>query len=936
MAEYLSRAMALAQDAAKLSLRFSEEIVDNALEFGLDTPGSFYNNAEYNLGTVRKALNSGADKEKVVAMKRLLVIIARGVDASEYFADVVKNVASGSLEVRRLVYIYLLRYAEQEQDLALLSVNTFQRDLADANQVIRAMALRVMTSIRVPVISSIAMMAVRKLAKDRSPHVRKTAALAIPKLLRLDASLKGELIEVVAEMLSESSPLAVGSVIQAFTTVCPTDYDMVHLNYRRWCLMVSELDEWGQVELVKLLTAYARTHFLRPFVADDKGSKSGKEALNDLDPDHALLIKSIHPLLQSRNSAVVMGAVSAYYHLAPADQLGSVARPLVRLMKTNREAGYVALANILQIALRRPEIFNPHVRSFYVAALDPPFIRKLKLQVLAAIASSDTVHFLVPEVASYTQSTQEDVSVGAIGVLLACAQRIRESTMDCFQSLIILIDDPRDDVVSEAARAIRILLLDGSVRDSQDRRAVTLYDILCYLARRLDKCTADMARAYIFSLVSEFATSKFGYLHGLDVLRSAVRLFKEEGVQTKMQILELSARFVLLSKEKSTKGGATNEAGSGNIAPQSAVNSRGEDMAERLRQHTGILNDLHTYLFTLARYDVSFEVRERARMLRALCPLGGDEAHTEKMASVLELSGELIGYGSKQILDSQTSEELKKSLAAQPKYTIGSLSLTMDRVIKEYLPLPDWPTSMPEDVNRGIVSASSANAVGGGSAVASIPDIQAPGGSRAISIAGISGRAQPHTAYADFSTPRSVDGRGNADDDLDAFLNSEDDRRAPPTRAGPEFMHAPLQSVQRQAVIFKQSELSSESSFSDSSDSELGDSNPDDSASEHSASSGSESDSELDDGASPEESSSSSRSDRESGDEQNPFIDSKRAHSHTSVAVLDDPFADSQSTSQPPAQHNKNTDYVGLGARHNSDDESHTQPLIEGTSKYWQ
>ena len=70
---------------------------------------------------------------------------------SEYFAQVVKNVASQNLEIRKLVYIYLLRYAEQEPGLALLSINTFQKDLADSNPLIRAMALpRVLSGIRVP------------------------------------------------------------------------------------------------------------------------------------------------------------------------------------------------------------------------------------------------------------------------------------------------------------------------------------------------------------------------------------------------------------------------------------------------------------------------------------------------------------------------------------------------------------------------------------------------------------------------------------------------------------------------------------------------------------------------------------------------------------------------------------------------------------------
>lgn len=33
------------------------------------------------------------------------------------------------LQVKKLVYVYLVRYAEEQQDLALLSISTFQRGL---------------------------------------------------------------------------------------------------------------------------------------------------------------------------------------------------------------------------------------------------------------------------------------------------------------------------------------------------------------------------------------------------------------------------------------------------------------------------------------------------------------------------------------------------------------------------------------------------------------------------------------------------------------------------------------------------------------------------------------------------------------------------------------------------------------------------------------
>ena len=107
--------------------------------------------------------------------------MSKGRNVSEHFALVVKLVASTNIEIRKLVYIYLLRYAEQEPDLALLSINTFQKDLADSSPLIRAMALRVLSGIKVPMIGNVVVLAIKKCAGDMSPYVRKAAALAIPK-----------------------------------------------------------------------------------------------------------------------------------------------------------------------------------------------------------------------------------------------------------------------------------------------------------------------------------------------------------------------------------------------------------------------------------------------------------------------------------------------------------------------------------------------------------------------------------------------------------------------------------------------------------------------------------------------------------------------------------------------------------------------------------
>ena len=133
--------------------------------------------------------------------------VAKGKDASELFPSVVKNVVSKNIEIKKLVYAYLIRYAEDQQDLALLSISTFQRALKDPNQLIRANALRVLSSIRVPVIVPIMMLAIRDSTNDMSPYVRKSAALAIPKLYSLDDEQKDQLVEVIEKLLGDRTTL---------------------------------------------------------------------------------------------------------------------------------------------------------------------------------------------------------------------------------------------------------------------------------------------------------------------------------------------------------------------------------------------------------------------------------------------------------------------------------------------------------------------------------------------------------------------------------------------------------------------------------------------------------------------------------------------------------------------------------------------------------
>ena len=55
-----------------------------------------------------------------------------------------------------------------------------------------------------------------------------------------------------------------GSVVMAFETVCPERIDLIHKNYRKLCNLLVDVDEWGQVMILSMLTRYARSQFLDP------------------------------------------------------------------------------------------------------------------------------------------------------------------------------------------------------------------------------------------------------------------------------------------------------------------------------------------------------------------------------------------------------------------------------------------------------------------------------------------------------------------------------------------------------------------------------------------------------------------------------------------------------------------------------------------------
>uniref|UniRef100_A0A915NAC7 AP-3 complex subunit beta n=1 Tax=Meloidogyne javanica TaxID=6303 RepID=A0A915NAC7_MELJA len=571
-------------------MRMSYPSMANTPEIEIAESGTILDN-KGKFTDLKAMLDSNKENVKMDAMRRIINMVARGKDVSDLFPAVVKNVAAKNLELKKLVYVYLVRYAEEQQDLALLSISTFQRGLKDPNQLIRASALRVLSSIRVQMIAPVMMLAIRDSVRDMSPYVRKVAAHAIPKLYALDPELQNQLIECIDFLLGDKRTLVLGSAVYAFEKTCPVRFDLLHRHFR----LLSPPDNNFTTN---------RQSFSKNKSIDSDGSEDSQlnktKSPQTLDPDHNLLLVAVRPLLQSRNPAVVMAVSQLLYYIAPFAQLSAVPRALVRLLRGTNEVSYIILVNIASMICSNNSrwgnekikeenekeeknkketilsvnktLFSPFLKSFFVRSSDAMQVKKLKLNVLTCLVDESNVQLVIRELQAYMQMT--DLAEEAVEAIGRCALAVPTAASEtCLATLVKIISDPnaREEIVCVAVVVLKRLLHSDAP-----------LNLLKKVSRLMENVKAPLARACILWLIGMHINKVPNIAP--DLLRKVAKTFADEADCVKLQALNLAVRIYIietLNDNKNTK-----------------------------------INLLIDYIFQLARYDRSYDIRDRCRYLR--------------------------------------------------------------------------------------------------------------------------------------------------------------------------------------------------------------------------------------------------------------------------------------------------------------------------------
>uniref|UniRef100_A0A674NT47 Adaptor related protein complex 1 subunit beta 1 n=1 Tax=Takifugu rubripes TaxID=31033 RepID=A0A674NT47_TAKRU len=437
---------------------------------------------------LKAELNSDKKEKKKEAVKKVIASMTVGKDVSALFPDVVNCMQTDNLELKKLVYLYLMNYAKSQPDMAIMAVNTFVKDCEDPNPLIRALAVRTMGCIRVDKITEYLCEPLRKCLKDEDPYVRKTAAVCVAKLHDINAQLVEDqgFLDTLKDLISDSNPMVVANAVAALSEIAEShpNSNLLDLNpqtINKLLTALNECTEWGQIFILDCLANYTPR--------DDRESQS--------------ICERVTPRLSHANSAVVLSAVKV-------------------LMK------------FMEMLPKDLDYYEGLFRMvFFVKYNDPIYVKLEKLDIMIRLASQANIAQVLAELKEYATEVDVDFVRKAVRAIGRCAIKVEQSAERCVSTLLDLIQTKVNYVVQEAIVVIKDIF----------RKYPNKYEsVIATLCENLDSLDEPEARAAMIWIVGEYAER---IDNADELLESFLEGFHDESTQVQLQLLTAIVKLFL-------------------------------------------------------------------------------------------------------------------------------------------------------------------------------------------------------------------------------------------------------------------------------------------------------------------------------------------------------------------------------------------------------
>mmetsp|Transcript_21766 Transcript_21766/g.22669 ORF Transcript_21766/g.22669 Transcript_21766/m.22669 type:complete len:1000 (+) Transcript_21766:12-3011(+) len=480
----------------------------------------FQNSKNTELSELQSDLNTMKVDVQRDAMKQIIASMTIGKDVSPLFPHVVKCMRTSNVELKKLIYLYIINYAKAKPDTTLLAVNAFHTDATDKNSpLLRALAVRTMGCIRVNMIVTYLCETLKLSLKDEDPYVRKTACVCVAKLYSTCPGLVREngFIETLTNLLVDGNAVVVANAMVALNEISIlSGQNQLHIKnkmIKRILSALNEANEWGQVFILDALVNYVPK---KDSYAED-------------------IIESVIPRLSHENPAVVMSAVKVILKFLDKIENNETAKNyckkvsncLMTVMMSSPEIQYVLLRSLHAIVQKRPYLLDKDYKYFYVKYNDPVYIKLEKIDILYKLTDHKNYESILNELKSYAQM-EFDVELvkKAIKYMGYIAYKIEKSLDTCVECMKEILDHNQDFTISEGLIVSRDLM-----RKYKGKSLELLKKITPDLVRMAMEPESKCAVLYI---IGEFC---FKISNSTTMIQSFVETFNEESDSVKLQIL---------------------------------------------------------------------------------------------------------------------------------------------------------------------------------------------------------------------------------------------------------------------------------------------------------------------------------------------------------------------------------------------------------------
>lgn len=432
------------------------------------------------------ALLNNPDVQKDViklreVMRKVINYSTMGVDMSKLFTPVIMVSITKDTVVKKMTNQFLVTYAKQNQDLAILAINTFEKDCRDENPTVRGMALRSLCSLRLKTVVEYVVPCLERGLVDQSAYVRRNAIMGVLKLYHIEKERvrDSNLVTALQNLVLDADALVVTNALLALKEITgdlPKTKPLIHHLLNR----LKDFNEWCMCVVLDLVAQYQPENETELFG----------------------IMNLLEPFLRYHNTAVILATTKVYMSFTEnmpqvfQQVMTRLKQPLLTLMASNiPEVAYCVLAHMKLLMRRCKDTFQDEYRQFYCRYNEPTFIHHLKIQILPMLATPDNYVEILSELKEYVPGTPESTSREAIRAICQLGILLEEAHLRCFETLVEFFDIDVDYI-----RAETIIVMQDMLRKHPENAE----EVMEHVPRILRKTEDPNGRAACLWLIGTF------------------------------------------------------------------------------------------------------------------------------------------------------------------------------------------------------------------------------------------------------------------------------------------------------------------------------------------------------------------------------------------------------------------------------------------------